>query len=536
MVSGGVTSGGVDLESAIAPWRRRKWLVLSVFAVLCAGAVAVVLFLPDVYKSTATILIERPQVSETFVRSSVTSDLETRLQTIREQILSRDRLWKMIVAHNLYPELREPGAEEAVVQRMRRDVKVEMKGVGQRAEPGSTIALAIGYQGSDPKTVSAVANDLAAQYVAENSKTRERHARGTSEFLRTQLDQAKKQLEAQESRINGFKERHGGELPSGQEAALSALDRLSAQLDRNAEQQARAKERLAMLEREASMPPPPPPPLPDGSQSDEARIARLQTELAELRRSYKEEYPDVAAVKAELAELQSRARGSAGGGPSSPGAADGASSIRPAGSLSSNRIERQRRQAEAELKSLELEARKLQPSIRSYQGRLEQMPRRDLELAQISRDYLTTREQYDSLLKRYSDAALAERVELRSSGEEFEILESAVPAAHPSAPNRQKLVVMAVAFALGLTLFLALVVHRFDGALHSVDEVQSMTTLPILATVPPIVTAGDRARGAARFGIAAVGVVAAMAAAVGSASVIAGGNEDLVRMLSRGGS
>lgn len=535
MVSGGVTSGGVDLESVIAPWRRRKWLVLSVFAVLCAGAVAAVLFLPDVYRSTATILIERPQVSETFVRSSVTSDLETRLQTIREQILSRDQLWKMIVAHDLYPDLREPGAEEAVVQRMRRDVKVEMKGVGHRAEPGSTIALSISYQGSDPQKVSAVANELAEQYVAENSKARERHARGTSEFLRAQLDQAKQQLEAQEGRINGFKERHGGELPSGQEAALSALDRLSAQLDRNAEQQARVKERLAMLEREASMPPPPPPPLPDGTQSDEARIARLQAELAELRRNYKEEYPDVAAVKAELADLRSRARQPADDAPSSSGVAGG-SRIRSAGSLSSNRIERQRRQAEADLKALELEARKLQPSIRSYQGRLEQMPRRDLELAQISRDYLATREQYDSLLKRYSDAALAERVELRSSGEEFEILESAVPAAHPSAPNRQQLLVMAVAFALGLTLFLALLVHRFDGALHSIDEVQSMTTLPILATVPPIVTAGDRARGAARFGVAAAGLVIAIAAAVGSASVIAGGNEDLVRMLSRGGS
>lgn len=516
--------GSVDVAGILAPWRRRKWLVSGVFAVVLAGAIGLAAFLPNLYQSTATILIERPQVSESFVRSAVTIDLETRLQTIREQITSRSRLWSVIMAHDLYPELRAKQPPEVVVAQMRRDLSVEMKGVENRAEPGSTITLAVSYRGGHPKTVASVANALAGEYVEENSKTRERHARGTSEFLKSQLDQAKTQLEGQEARLNAFRMRFGNELPSGREAALSALERMGTQLDRNAESQARVKDRMAMLERDAAAPPPP---LPDGSESDEARLAKLQAQLTDLRQRYTEGYPDVVAAKQELAAVQRRLRQSSGSI-----AAAGTTSVTP----SAARTQALRRQMESDLKSLRDEERRLQPSILSYQSRVERGSARDIELEQLSRDYVATREQYDSLLKRYNDAALAERVELRSNGEEFSILDSAVAPTQPTAPHRTRLYIMALAFALGVTVGVMLLVHWLDGALHTSDEVRSMTTLPILASVPTIVTAGDRTRGLMRTALAAVALVLAVVVAFGGASMMAGGNESIVRMLSRGAS
>lgn len=520
--------GGVDVNGLLASWKRRAWLVAAVFAVTLAGGAGVAVFLPDLYRSTATILIERPRAIESLVRGGGAGDLEARLQTIREQVSSRARLWSVITTHNLYPELRAQQPPEVVVNRMRRDLDVAMKGIADAHahESGSTITLAVSYRGRDPKTVATVANALASEYVQENSSTRERRVRGTSEFLDTQLKQAKATLDVQEARISDFRQRFGSELPSGQAAALSALERMSLELGRNAEAQTRIADRLAALDRESTTRIVPPP-LPDGTESDEARVISLQAQLAELRQRFTEEYPDVAVVKAELAAVQRRLA-QAG----RPASARGA--LAPTSSAA--RGDTQRRQLENELKALRDDQRRLQPGISTYQSRLERMSGRELELEQLSRDYLSTREQYDTLVKRHADAVLAERVELQAHGEEFSILDAALPPTQPTAPNRQRLLVMAFVFSVGVTIGLGLLLYRLDGSLHTIAELRSMTTVPVLTSVPPIVTSGDHARGLLLAGLTAVAVCLGVALAIGGASVIAGGNEDLVRLLSRGAS
>ena len=80
------------LELGLAIWSRRQWLAVGVFALTLAGTASIATFLPDIYRSTATVLVERHQVPENFVRSSITGELETRLQTISQEILSRARL------------------------------------------------------------------------------------------------------------------------------------------------------------------------------------------------------------------------------------------------------------------------------------------------------------------------------------------------------------------------------------------------------------------------------------------------------------
>ena len=518
------TDSHPDMDRLLAAWRRWRWLGLAAFLVIAAGGIGIAKFLPSVYRSTATILIERPQVPESIVRSTVSSDLETRLQTIREQLMSRSRLWEVIVAHDLYREARKTLPADVVVNQMRHDLSVELKGVERRSEPGSTIALSISYQGRDPKKVADVANTLAQACVDENSRSRERQVRGTSDFLRNQLTQAEKQLRTQQQKVDGYQRAYSSELPGTREAVISALERLSSQLDRNLEMQSRTKERLAMVERDIEMPPPPAP-LPDGSESDEARIARLRAQLAEARQRYTEQYPDVVALKSEIATLEKRLS-------ASPARASSGPRLSP----SVARATSQRQLVEGELKALQAEERQLRPVIASYQARLERMPQRDLELQEISRDYATTREQYDSLVKRYSDAALAERVELKSNGEEFSILDPAVPAIAPVAPARYRLMGMGVLFALGVTLALMFIADRLDGSFHSVADVRDFTTVPVLASVPPIVTAGDRARTVLRFSVGAAVVALLMAAVVGGAFVIAHGNDGLVRLVTRGGS
>src|SRR5437899_3324099 len=124
-MEGGRNTSGLDAVMEV--WSRRKWLAILVFLVPFAVTVSLVKALPDLYRSTATLLVERPQVAETFVKSSVTSELETRLHTISQEILSRSQLQELITRFDLYPEFRKRVSPEEVVERMRRDIRIEFK-------------------------------------------------------------------------------------------------------------------------------------------------------------------------------------------------------------------------------------------------------------------------------------------------------------------------------------------------------------------------------------------------------------------------
>src|SRR5437667_832741 len=128
-------------------WGRRKWLAVAVFAVVFAAVGGIATFLPDIYRSTATVLVERHQVPENFVRSSITGELETRLQTISQEILSRAKLETLIARLALYPELGDRVPVEVVVEKMRRDIQLELKGVEQLVSGRSAnVAFNLSYR------------------------------------------------------------------------------------------------------------------------------------------------------------------------------------------------------------------------------------------------------------------------------------------------------------------------------------------------------------------------------------------------------
>src|SRR5436309_11572491 len=104
-------------------WGRRRWLAILVFAGASVAGVSLTLSLPTLYRSTATVLVERQQMPDTLVKSSVTSEFETRMQTVSEQILSRERLKELITRFDLYPDMRQRESMETVVEQMRRDIK-----------------------------------------------------------------------------------------------------------------------------------------------------------------------------------------------------------------------------------------------------------------------------------------------------------------------------------------------------------------------------------------------------------------------------
>src|ERR1700731_4732963 len=82
--------------------RRRWWILLPLFLVWAAvwGASW---FLPVSYTSESMILVEQQKVPDQYVVPNVASNLQYRLQSLTEQILSKTRLQSMIDRLRLYP-------------------------------------------------------------------------------------------------------------------------------------------------------------------------------------------------------------------------------------------------------------------------------------------------------------------------------------------------------------------------------------------------------------------------------------------------
>jgi len=501
--------------------RRRRWWAVLPFLGCFAGVAAVSAFLPDVYRSSATILIERQQIPDELVRSTVTSGLDVRLQMISQEILSRSRLESLVNQFGLYPELRGRTPTERVVERMRADIQLELRGEQKRAER-STVAFSVGYRGSDPARVAAVANALASFYIEENLKARERQATGTADFLRNQLDQARTKLAELESQVGAFKERNLGELPQQMEANLKTLEGLNAQLRLNSDNQALAVARRASLETQ----------LGEalgvaggGPDAVAVRLSELRRQLAALRTQYTDRYPDVVRVKDEIARLEAQL--AAGG--TDGRAADGAASLNP----QVVQLRRSLAEAEAEIKRLGAEATRLRASITLYQGRVEATPKREQEFQALSREYQATQEQYRSLVKRQDEAELAESMEQRQKGEVFRVIEPAVADEQAAAPNRRRLLLLGFLLSLGVSTAVVFLREAFDPSIHSKEDVEAQASLPVLASIPVLALDHDRDERRRRLALQAALVLAGLCLIVGSSWALARGNTAFAMWVSR---
>jgi polysaccharide biosynthesis transport protein len=507
----------------IDAWARRKWWAVLVFSAVLGGIVSVAASLPELYRSTATVIVEREQVSEAFVRPSVTAELDTRIQMIREQVMSRARLTELINRFDLYADWRKKAPLDTVVERMRRDIQLDLKGVDQPMSGRSaTIAFAITYVGREPQMVAIVANALAALYVEENTKIREGQAVRTAEVLKTQLQDVKQALDAQERRASDFKLSHAGELPQQVEANLASLERLNTQLRLNGENQLRAIDRRERLEKELAETAPRSEPATVLSPDDERRI-KLRRELVDLRHRLTAEHPDVVRLAGELQSLEQAA------------AQTPAPERDPSISTVPKRDVKQAvSDVEAELRSLKEEERALREAMSAYEQRVEIAPRRQQDLQALSRDYEATKDRYDTLLKRYEEAQLAETLEQGRQVERFRVLDQAIAAREPAAPGRLRIVMMGFMLAVALAAVAVLTAEKLNTAFHSLDELREAIGLPTVVRVPLIRSAADIRRRRWRMALTAATAAAGVVLIVAGSHRLARGNEQIVRLMERG--
>lgn len=479
-------------------WRRRKWLLIVSFLSVFTAAVFLVAALPPLYRSSTTILFGQDDIAESLLKTGSVNELEMRLGVIRQAVMSRSQLQEVVDKLNLYASLKDHASPESVIDRFRKDVRIEQRAFtepqwGQR----SSYAITITYQDWDPERAALVANELAARYRAENERIRTGHAVSGAAFVSEQLEAARARLETQEQRINDFRNAHLGELPEQQEFNMATLDRLNSELRLNGERQ------VFLLERRDGMRP--------GARSTDPsaglagltgvrRLEWLKRDLAELETRLTPNHPDIIRVSREIdaLTLELAGAGSGGGAPGDPeGAGRGPTDI------------------EGELQALRREEIRLRASIARLVQTLEGTPKIEQELKRFAYDYDTAKNEYLKLRELYQEAYLAESLETRQN-QQFKIIEVAIPPDGPVAPDRPKLFLLGFMLALGAAAAALFLVEQLDRSFHSIDGIRAFTGVAVLAGIPRILTPGDQWRSRMRFTLVSVCVVAGLAAVAGS--------------------
>jgi polysaccharide biosynthesis transport protein len=497
-------------------WGRRKWLALSVFALTAVAGGSLAFSLPSIYRATATVVVEQNRNS-----AANPGEIESRLQLISQEILSRARLEAIISSLRLYTVLRQRAPMEAAVGQMRRDIQTESKVQPTPNGIGATTAFAISYRGRDPEVVAKVANAIASFYLEEDRKIRDRQTSGTVRLLKTQLDEVKSNLQEKEQALGSFQDEHAGTLPQESEANLANLERVQGELRAATEERLRAVDRRNELLRQLDSADAAP--TTAGAAPTNGRLERKREELADMRQRFSDKYPDVVRLKEEVAALEKEAAPAAAG----PGPAAGS-----AGRTA--RLRESLQDVEGEISTLRSEESRLRAEVAERIRRLETAPRRQRGYQTIARDYQTTRDLYDSLRKRYEEAQLEDDKGGGTATSPLRILDSAIVPTAAVAPNRLLLLFATLVGALVMAAATAWAADWLDTSLHSAEDVRSFTRVPVLVSIPRIVTAGDRHARARRVWLAAAAVFLALGVVAQGVHRVARGNEALVLMMARG--
>jgi polysaccharide biosynthesis transport protein len=512
---------GLNLQQYVDVIRRRHMYFLIPFFLGWLVVWSVSWVLPPRYKSGTLILVEQPSMPKDYVTPNVSDDLQARVQSITQQILSRTRLLHIIDELKLYSQNKGSATPDELVEQMRKDIEIEL--VHDESKRTVT-AFNIYYSARDPHVAQQVTSELSSLFISENLEQRQQESEDTTKFLEQQLETARQALAEQEEKVREYKDKHLGDLPSQLASNLQILTGLQSQLQTeedalNADRQQNAYLQ-SMLEQSRSVQRAPKSDgtsAPVGIPALDQQLDKLKAQLADLLSHYTDRHPDVRKVKDEIARVEkmrdqaladqktAATTTSASGNPPASTSYDldsreGAAAMQLQGQLKANQID---------MATKERDVAALKAKIDDYQGRLNQEPVTEQQFADLTRGYEQSKANYDDLLKKKNSSQMATSMELLQQGEHFQMIDPPSLPLKPDFPNRLKFCGIGLGIGIALGGVLAGGTEYLDDRLHNEKALKDLLPVSVIAEIPPITGVEEEKKQArkVRLSWAATGLV-----------------------------
>ncbi len=541
-----------DIQDYIAILLRRKWLGFWPAVVIFPVAVVVAFVLPPVYRSTATVLIEQPEVPADLVQSMVTSYAAQRLQVIYQRVMTTQNLIEILDKYRLYADERKKQPIAAVVEEFRQMISLDLVSA-EVLDPRSgramqaTIAFTLSFDHRTPRRTQQIVNELVSLFLAENLRVRRKSVEETLSFLEQEVTRLDRVIGENDAKLAEFKRRYAGSLP----ASLQSNFRLVSQTMSNLSD---VQRRLQVLEDRnillnAQLAQISPYSVDGETASDPAfQLRNLRTAYISLSSAYSADHPDVVRARRRIAALERVVDGSADAfgleqvvdssadasalerqrealatelaeareryGPDHPDVAKlerAAESLESAitGARKTNSgppeaagpdnppyitLDAQVGSVASEIRWLNAQRKNLKRNLVTYQNRVAETP-------EIERAYLALRRSYDNAVGKYRElkskqlaAQVSGSLEAEKKSERFTLLEPPLAPTEPIDPNRPAIVFVGFVLALVSGFGFVALAEGFDQAVYGEKQLTAITGNRPLVVVPYIENRRDRRR------------------------------------------
>ena len=467
---------------------KRRARLIGVCAVVFLGVgIGLTYVLPPQYVSQTLILIEEQKVPEKYVVPVVTEDLSARLASMKEQILSRSRVQPIIERFNLFA-----GAGRTLDDR----IEMTQKAIGIKAIQSThgMPGFFISFKAQDARTAQQVCGEITSLFVSENLSAREQSAEGTTDFLKQQLEDAKRNLDDQDAKLAEFERKNIGKLPGASlsvggsninmgSASQSMLESLTSQLQASNQNVGRLEQSVTLLQAmvtQETQTQKNAEPTIGGATVDErrAQLKTLINQRNELLNQYSAEYPDVVSINRKITDLQAAI--------AHPTADPATVAIQPKNQKDSPelfQLKTQLRGEQQNLTSAKQEQSRIQEQIRVVQGKLEASPAIEEEYKQVTRDHEIALQFYNSLLGKMNESSMATALEHRQQGEQFHVMDAPNLPDAPTFPNPYIFSGGGLFAGIMVGVFIAAWLEYRDTTLRNEKDVWAFTKLPTLATI-----------------------------------------------------
>jgi len=515
--------------------RRRRSVIFAVVSVIAVIGLATAFLWPPVYRSKATILIEEQEIPTDLVRSTITSYADQRIETIKQQVMSRASLWRIVEQYGLYHRLRKGSPTEEVLQQFVKDIQIEVinvKVVDKRTQTPTqaTIAFTLAYDGETPDLAQKVTNELTDLFLGENLKSRERHAQQTTAFLKQEAENLAHHIEALESKIAVVKQKADGALPELTQLNMQLLNQADRELidvDRDIRS---LEERKRFLEGElATLKPNTPMIAASGERIFDSgeRLKALRAQYASASGYLSGDHPDIIKMKQELAALERETGGDAPGedvpkrlegersrlatlmeryGADHPDVTHAQQAVaglerdlaemtkrpprtalfKPENPAYIN-IQSQLASTSASLQALQTSKVSLKKRAEEMARRVERLPEVEPEYQDLMRDREGTAHKYQEIRSRLMEAQVSEGLEVQRKGERFSLIDPADLPERTERPNRPVILILTGLLAVVGGVGAGAAAEQLDETIrtpHQLSLAAGMAPLAVIRYLP----------------------------------------------------
>jgi polysaccharide chain length determinant protein (PEP-CTERM system associated) len=465
---------------------RRHWVLILILALVGPPlGYGISKAIPNRFRSTTLVLVEQPSVPTDFVKPVDTTDINERLASMQQQILSRTRLEPIIHQYGLFQSDINKVSMDDLVGRLQKAIEVTPVLPMAQTRASNLPGFFVNVTLDDARTAQEVCTTVTSMFIEENLRRRQAQSEDTTQFLTQQLSEAKARLDDQDSKLAAFKGRYIGALPDQEQTNLNLLTGMTSQLDAASQALARAQQdktfvQSMLTQQIASWHD------SQGGQSPETmdqQLAALQTELANLKARYTDDYPDVIKTKVAVEALQKKiAENNAEKSSAQPDLPQ-KTTVEP---LQITQLRAQIHAYDQIIGEKTKEQEQIKQQIKLYQERVQSSPAVEQQYKELTRGYQTALESYSELQKKRDDSAMATDLERKQQGEQFRVLDPANLPDQPSYPKRPLFALGGFAGGLALGLGIALIIEMQNTSMRSERDVEFALHLPVLAIVPAI--------------------------------------------------